>query len=243
MSFIIHTYNYITILFYLLQKQIYLSVLSESNQFDILKITSLLLIGIFTSITPCFLSVTPLLISYTNFFNISFLRKKIFYLGLLSSFIVIIIIFYYGSYQLRYIFTGLPIFTAILFIVLGLNLLGILSVSIDINILKFYQLNQFNVLIRSYLLGCLIGFSALPCNASLILTIVLWLSKIDNIIQACINLTIYVFGCLLPFIAILYIPINNLKVNKFVNLWNMIISLLAFVILSTNSFILFQEVL
>lgn len=238
MSSLIYIYNYITILFYLLQKQIYLSLLSESNQFNILKAISLLSLGIFTSITPCFLSVAPLLISY-----ISFLRKKIFYSGLLSSFIIIIITFYYGSYQLRNIFTSLPIFIAIFFIILGINLLGIVNFSIDINFFQFHQLHQLNVLVQSYLLGCFIGFSALPCNASLILTTVLWLSKIDSIIQACINLIIYIFGCLLPFILILYIPINSLKVNKFVDLWSFIISLLAFIILSTNSFILFQEIL
>jgi len=243
MSFLIHVYNYITILFYLLQKQIYLSLFSESVQFDILKVISLILVGVFTSITPCFLSVAPLLIAYTNFSSISFLRKKSFCLGLLSSFTIIIIIFYYGSYQLRYVFTSLPIFTAIFFIILGLNLLGVLGFSIDINIFKFSQLNQLNVLIQSYLLGCLIGFSALPCNGSLILTTILWLSKTNNIIQVCINLIIYVFGCLLPFITVLYIPINGLKVNKFVNVWNFMISLLAFTILSTNSFILFQQLL
>ena len=243
MSFFIHTYNYITIIFYLLQKQIYLSLLLESNHFNILKVMSLILIGIFTSITPCFLSVAPTLISYTNFLSISFFRKKIFYLGVLSSFIIIIATFYYGSYQLRYIFTSLPIFIAIFFIILGLNLLEIFNFSIDINILQFYQLNQLNVLIQSYLLGCLIGFSALPCNASLILTTVLWLSKTDNTIQACINLIIYVFGCLLPFIVVLYIPMNSLKIDKFVNVWSSIISLLAFIILSTNSFILFQQIL
>ena len=243
MSFFIHTYNYINILFYLLQRQIYLSLLSESNQFDILKVTSLMLVGIFTSITPCFLSVAPLLISYTNFLRISFLRKKMFYLGLLSSFIIIIAAFYYGSYQLSYIFISLPIVIAIFFIILGLNLLGIFNFSIDINILQFYQLNQLNILIQSYLLGCLIGFSALPCNASLILTTVLWLSKIDNTVQAGINLIIYVFGCLIPFIVVLYIPVNSLKVNTFVNLWSSLVSLLAFIILSTNFFILFQQIL
>lgn len=243
MSLFIYIYNYANVLFYFLQKQIYLVLLSESSKFYFLKVLSLLFMGTLTSITPCFLSMTPLLISYTNFFNISFVRKIACYLGLLSSFIILIIISYYGSYQLNNIFIGLPIFTAIFFIILGLNLLGIFNLSVNIKILQIYQLNQLNVLIQSYLLGCLIGFSAFPCNASLILTTVFWLSKVDDIIQCFIYLIIYLFGCLLPFMLILYIPKNIIRVNKLVDFWDFLVSLLAFTILSTNSFTLFQQIL
>nr|YP_010865348.1 cytochrome c biogenesis protein transmembrane region [Campylaephora boydenii]WGT74098.1 cytochrome c biogenesis protein transmembrane region [Campylaephora boydenii] len=243
MQQIIFLYNQINIVFYLLEHKLYSNLSFYYDQFNLLKLLSLFFIGIFTSLTPCFISVLPAVLSSTvafNNFNI-FIKLSLF-TGLITSLVGIIIILYLGNGKFDNILRKIPLISSFIFIWIALNLLEIISLAFVVNHIDLVKNNN-NIYLKSYLTGFGLGFSCLPCNCSLILTTILWLYNSDKIVESLIYLLIYLFSCLLPFIVIFFLPFRLLKFQKFIMLWDSIIGLGGFYMLTMGCFIFFQQVL
>nr|YP_009300416.1 hypothetical protein BI106_gp006 [Campylaephora sungminbooi]AKU47335.1 hypothetical protein [Campylaephora sungminbooi] len=244
MQQIIFLYNQINIIFYLLQHKFYSNLSFYYDQFNLLKLLSLFFIGIFTSLTPCFISVLPLVLSSTvSFNNFNIFIKLSLFTGLITSLVVIIIVLYIGNGKFNNIFLNTPLVSSFIFIWIALNLLEIISLAFFVNNIDLAKKNFNNIYLQSYLTGFGIGLSCLPCNCSLILTTILWLYNSDKIIESLIYLLIYLLSCLLPFIVIFLLPFRLLKFQKFIGLWDSIIQLGGFYMLTVGCFIFFQQVL
>ena len=244
MQQLILLYNHIDLIFYLLQHKFYVSLSFYYDQFNLLKLLIIFCIGIFTSLTPCFISILPLIFSSTitvNYLNI-FTRISLF-LGLASSLVIVVLILYIGNGKFDQIFIHFPSVSSFIFIFIALNLLDIVNfapVVNNINLTKFYISN---IYIQSYVIGLGVGLSCLPCNSSLILTTIVWVYNSDKLIESFVYLLVYLFSCLLPFIMIFLLPSKLFKFQKFIDLWDSIVKLGGFYMLMFSSFILLQQLL
>nr|QCI05153.1 Thiol:disulfide interchange protein [Centroceras clavulatum] len=233
-------YNKVSIYFYILERYIYVILLSKYNFFYFFKLLSIFIAGIFTICTPCFISLLPIFLSYASYVKDNLSIKRLYFLGLLSSLMLIIIPVYVSGNKFLNIFTKLPIISAICFIFISLNLLDILQISFIFENFIFSKNERYNYL-QYYLVGLSIGLSCLPCNASIILTTILWFSNHSTLWQSIFFLIIYVIGCLFPFLIIFYIPINFNKLDNFIRVWTQIVPLGGLIMLSFGFFILFQN--
>ena len=244
MQQIVLLYNQINVIVYLLQNKFYTNLSFYYNQFNIWKLLSLFCIGVFTSLTPCFISILPLIFSSTttfNYFNI--LTNISLFLGLMSSLIIVVGILYISNGKLNQIFIHVPLISSCIFMFISLNFLGIIDFSRFVKSVNFTRYYISNIYIQSYVTGLGIGLSCLPCNSSLILTTILWCYNSDKLIESFIYLLVYLFSCLLPFIVIFLLPSKLFKFQKFIYLWNSIIKLGGFYMLTFGSFLFFQQLL
>lgn len=233
-------YNKISVYFYLFQRYIYMIASSKYNFFYFFKLLSIFIAGIFTIFTPCFISLLPIFLSYASYIKDNIWIKRLYFFGLCSSFIVIIIPLYFSSNKFLNIFAKLPIISAICFILISLNLLNILQISFIFKNTFLNKKKNYSYL-QYYLIGLSIGFSCLPCNASIMLTTILWFSNNSTLLKSILYLFIYLGGCLFPFFIIFYMPVKFYSFDSFIRLWNQVMPLGGILMLSFGSFILFQN--
>ena len=237
-------YDQINIVFYVLQHKLYTNLSFYNDQFNLLKLVSIFFIGIFTSLTPCFISVLPLIFSSTNIFtNFNVFTKISFFIGLITSLVVIIIFLYIGHSQLKKFFFHIPLISSCVFICIALNLLEIISLTTFIHNVDLKNNHFNNIYLQSYFTGFGVGLSCLPCNFSLIWTTILWLYNSDKMLESFIYLFMYIFSCLFPFIMLFILPFRLLKFYKLIYLWDSIISLGGLYMLAFGCFMFFQQVL
>nr|YP_009297042.1 cytochrome c biogenesis protein transmembrane region [Ceramium japonicum]AOM66385.1 cytochrome c biogenesis protein transmembrane region [Ceramium japonicum] len=243
MQQLIYFYNDFSVVFYLFKHSLYNNLSIYYDQFNLLKVLSLLFLGLFTSLTPCFLSVLPLIFSSTTLLNYLNSTKIILFLGLISSLLFIIGLLYIGNDKLYNLFIHIPIISSIMFIFIALNILGIINISYFLT--SFNNINQDifnNIYLQSYFMGFSIGLGSLPCNGSLILTTILWIYSANKIVESCVYLLIYLLGCMLPFAIIFLLPLKFLKfqIYLFMELFNTFSRILY---VNAWLFYIFQQVL
>ena len=244
MQQLILLYNQISINFFLLQHKFYTNLSFYYDQFNILKLCTIFFIGICTSLTPCFISVLPLIFSSNSTFNNANIFAKIsVFIGLITSLLVIIILLYIGNGRFDKIFIHLPLISSFIFVLIALNLLEIINISLFINTINLLPNNLSNIYLQSYLTGFGIGLSCLPCNGSLIVTTMLWLYNSNKMIESLIYLVIYFCSCLLPFVLILLLPFGFVQLKKYIALWDYSIRLVGFYLLTSGCFIFFKQLL
>ena len=156
--------------------------------------------GLFTSLGPCSLSLLPITIAYvggtkdSKFKLLSFSGGIIFALitlGALSGFLGKI----YG--QLPSYYTSL---VAILAIVMGLNLLGILRFQLpNIPNLEFMK-DKFPSSITPFIIGGSFGFASSPCITPVLATLLAWVSRSKSPIISVIFLFFFGLGQITPII-------------------------------------------
>ena len=244
MQQLVFLYNKINVTLYIFQHTLYNNLSLYYDSFNLLKLFSLLFIGIFTSLTPCFISILPMILSSsTTLRPVNIFTKSTIFIGFMSSLILIIFIVYIGNGTFIRIANNIPVISSLFLIILALNLLGVTKISFFIDSLFFDQSIFKNIYINAYIIGFSLGLASLPCNSSLIFTTILWLYNSERILESFGYLFIYLFGCLLPFIIILLIPFEFLKFQKWINLWDLIIELGGGYMLTFAVFTFFQQLL
>nr|QCI04021.1 Thiol:disulfide interchange protein [Antithamnionella ternifolia] len=241
---ILKIYHSFQIFFYFFQQKIYLLLSLQNNYYIFFKLICIFILGILTSLTPCFLSSIPLVISYSNSINLNSINKNLIILGSFSSLIGLTCLVYLFNYKSNLVLVNIPILSSLIFIIISLNLLDIWDISrffffFDINTLD--KVNYNSIYIQSYLLGISLGLASLSCNIAIIFTTISWLYSHMNFIQLLVFLLSYLLGCIFPFVVIFYLPFQFFKINFFIKLWNYFIPLSGAILLSCGCFSLLTQ--
>jgi len=239
MSNLVNLYNIFQLFYYSFQQSIYSFISFQDDNLFFIKIVYIIILGVFTSFTPCFFSLLPIMISYigVNYIDSNSVKRNIFFMGLISSFITIIFIIYIFDYQAYKLLTNIPIISLLIWILIALNLLQILNISDLFRIIRL--IDHFyidNIFMENYITGLIFGLSSVSCSASIILTTIFWLSSSHSFIQSLIYLFLYILGCILPFAFIFYFPLYISKFNIVVNFWSKLTPVIGVFILIFSIF-------
>nr|YP_009392408.1 thiol:disulfide interchange protein [Caloglossa monosticha]ARW60970.1 thiol:disulfide interchange protein [Caloglossa monosticha] len=235
---------YFEIFVYNLQHKIAFLLVEKVNSFQLNIFLVFFLAGIVTILNPCFISIIPLSISY-----ISSYREKIykvtFVLGLVTSIFVVISITNFFSYNYFLYFTGIPLLSLIILIILSLNLLQIFNFPYY---LKIFNINTSwifskSIIAQCYFIGFVVGFTTVPCSSPIFTIIHFWLYSSYKIFFLVIYLIAYFLGCVLPLLLIFYIFINYFQVYAIAAISNIITPLMGFLTLFFSLFFLLEKVI
>ncbi|EAZ92269.1 cytochrome c biogenesis protein CcdA [Crocosphaera chwakensis] len=177
----------------------------ELEHLSLISITIIFFAGLLTSLTPCMLSMLPITIAYIGGYEsqgkLQGMRQSVWFsfglattlagLGILAASLGKV----YGQIGL-----GLPIIVSFIAILMGLNLLDVIS-------FQFPSLGETNWIsddlppgIRSYSLGLTFGLVASPCSTPVLATLLGWVATKQDLILGGILLLAYTVGYVLPLI-------------------------------------------
>lgn len=179
-----------------------------SNQLTHLSLVSVGIIfmaGLFTSLTPCMLSMLPITIGYIGGYETksrlqAAAQSTWFALGLATTLAGLGIIAAFVGKVYGQVGIGLPIVVSIIAILMGLNLLEALP----------FQLPSFGGLdwiskdlpegVRSYLIGLTFGVVASPCSTPVLATLLAWVATTQDLFLGAVLLLSYTAGYVAPLI-------------------------------------------
>lgn len=159
--------------------------------------------GLFTSFSPCLISILPICILYIGGENeklnpINRLRNLfLFCLGTISSFTALGIIATIITKTYSKFFNGIPIISALIIIYMGFSLLNIVPLNtkgLNTNI------NNTNQSIKMYLSGLGIGIAISSCSTPIFVTLLVWISASQKFFIGLIFILIYSIGYIFPII-------------------------------------------
>nr|YP_009391983.1 thiol:disulfide interchange protein [Periphykon beckeri]ARW60331.1 thiol:disulfide interchange protein [Periphykon beckeri] len=200
-------------LFYALQQQAFLYLFNLSNKQSIFLLTFLFFLGLITVITPCFLSVFPLALSYINSRNNSYINLNLFVTGLLTNLISLML--FTNLLNSSFWIYKLPLFSSSILVLVSLDLMEIINIS-EFNILfnlNHYTLFYKNTLLYSYCMGFIVGSSSLPCNTSILIIVTFLLRNLVARYQFFICLIVYFIGCLVPLILLFKMKFSYINIS------------------------------
>ena len=163
------------------------------------------LAGLLTSLTPCMLSMLPLTIAYIGGYESqgrleSAKQSSWFALGLATTLALMGVVAAALGQVYGQIGTGLPIVVSLISIVMGLNLLEVIS-------LKFPSLGSTTWItddlpppVRSYLVGLTFGLIASPCSTPVLATLLAWVASTGSLGTGSVLLLAYTIGYVFPLI-------------------------------------------
>lgn len=179
-----------------------------SLQLDHLSLISVAIIffaGLLTSLTPCMLSMLPITIAYIGGYEsqgkLQGMRQSAWFsLGLATTLAGLGILAASLGKVYGQIGIGLPIVVSLIAILMGLNLLEVIS-------FQFPSLGETNWItedlppvVRSYLLGLTFGLVASPCSTPVLATLLAWVATKQDLILGGVLLLAYTVGYVLPLI-------------------------------------------
>ncbi|MDJ0510910.1 MAG: cytochrome c biogenesis protein CcdA [Crocosphaera sp.] len=177
----------------------------QLNHLSFISIGVIFLAGLLTSLTPCMLSMLPITIAYIGGYQsqgkLQGMRQSgWFSLGLATTLAGLGILAASLGKVYGQIGIGLPIVVSIIAIIMGLNLLEVIS-------LQFPSLGETNWIsdqlppgIRSYSLGLTFGLVASPCSTPVLATLLAWVATKQDLILGGGLLLAYTIGYVLPLI-------------------------------------------
>jgi cytochrome c-type biogenesis protein len=161
--------------------------------------------GLLTSLTPCMLSMLPITIAYIGGYEAksrlqAAIQSTWFSLGLATTLAGLGIFAALLGHVYGQVGIGLPIIVSIVAILMGLNLLEALP-------LKFPSFGGMEWIskdlpegVRSYLIGLTFGLVASPCSTPVLITLLAWVAKTQDLILGGALLLSYTAGYVAPLI-------------------------------------------
>lgn len=163
------------------------------------------LAGLLTSLSPCLLSMLPIMVGYmggatTQTRPQAALRSLAFALGLATTLALLGLVAGLFGYVYGQVAIGLPIVVSLIAIIMGLNLLGALPFSLptlagamplDMNLPEG---------LKAYLLGLTFGIVASPCSTPVLATLLAWISATGDPILGGGLLLAYAVGYVSPLV-------------------------------------------
>nr|YP_009332584.1 cytochrome c biogenesis protein transmembrane region [Membranoptera weeksiae]AIC36832.1 cytochrome c biogenesis protein transmembrane region [Membranoptera weeksiae] len=245
MSFIFNFWYGYEISLYYLQQKIASFLFLEIITIKPIIVLVLFCSGILTSITPCFISIVPLSISYINSNRYGYNYKNILLLGIFTSLFIVIFSMSFANYSFFLFFKGIPFISFFILMLIALDLLQVLNSS---NCLYAFSVNNLNkqkkcnnLIIKSYFTGCIIGFTTVPCSSPIIILINFWLHHSNNLLFSFIYLIIYLIGSIIPLIFIFNIVLNYLQLYILSYIWNTIVPFMGCCLLSISTFLFLDK--
>nr|YP_009393448.1 thiol:disulfide interchange protein [Bostrychia simpliciuscula]ARW62010.1 thiol:disulfide interchange protein [Bostrychia simpliciuscula] len=200
------------ILAYSFQQKLYSFIDLNLNSFNLLTVIFMFVFGFITSFSPCFVSVFPLVLSYINFENKFTIKKNLFILGILTSFLIMIFLSHFVNFY--GFLKKIPLISSCFLLIFSLNLIKVINLAPLFY--SFYSLgfliNTYNI--NSYITGFFTGLSIIPCNTSSIFLAAWQLSNIFNLFNFIIYVIIYLLGCFLPLLILFHINYNKININS-----------------------------
>lgn len=180
-------------------------VSSQLNSISPLSVGVVLLAGLLTSLTPCMLSMLPIMVGYMGGYEAQSRRQSVLQaaclaLGLATTLAVLGIIAGVVGRIYGQVGAGLPIIVSILAILMGLNLLEALPLPMP-NVGNLDFLNQgLPLFAKSYLLGLSFGVVASPCSTPVLATLLGWISTTGDPWLGAVLLLAYTVGYVSPLV-------------------------------------------
>lgn len=179
-----------------------------SNQLTSISLLSLgvvWLAGLLTSLTPCMLSMLPIMVGYMGGYEPRDRWQAIsqatwFALGLATTLAGLGLLAGVVGRVYGQIGVGLPIIVSVLAILMGLNLLEALPLPLpSTGGIDF--LNQgMPLILKSYLLGLTFGLVASPCSTPVLATLLAWISTTGDPLLGAALLLAYTIGYVFPLV-------------------------------------------
>lgn len=177
----------------------------ELDHLSLMSVAIIFLAGLLTSLTPCMLSMLPITIAYIGGYEsqgkLQGMRQSTWFsLGLATTLAGLGILAASLGKVYGQIGVGLPIVVSVVAILMGLNLLEVIS-------FQFPSLGETNWIsdelppgIRSYSLGLTFGLVASPCSTPVLATLLGWVATKQDLILGGVLLLAYTVGYVLPLI-------------------------------------------
>ncbi|MDV3002385.1 MAG: Thiol:disulfide interchange protein DsbD [Chroococcopsis gigantea SAG 12.99] len=163
--------------------------------------------GLLTSLTPCMLSMLPITIGYIGGYQESgrfqsILQSVWFALGLATTLAGLGIAASVLGKVYGQIGLGLPIIVSLIAIIMGLNLLEVISLRFPSLGATDWISSDFPPSIRSYLLGLTFGLIASPCSTPVLASLLAWVASTGDLFLGAGLLLFYTLGYVLPLILV-----------------------------------------
>nr|WMP11759.1 Thiol:disulfide interchange protein [Laurencia australis]WMP11970.1 Thiol:disulfide interchange protein [Laurencia australis] len=218
---------------YLLYNNIYQFLRINYSSTNFFFIPLFMCMGILTVLTPCFISMFPILVTYINSTTNQVLNNILFILGVMSSVLFTVLI---SNYINLYFFVyKLPILSSIFLIYIALNLMQVVDLLFVPKMLysRLNQIENLNTNLQSYVTGTIIGFASAPCNTSIILLFTFLLKHVNSNLFVLFYLFVYLLGCFLVLTTLLNFKIdfNNKNFYYLTLLWDLIFPLSGSILL------------
>ncbi|YAI81691.1 MAG: cytochrome c biogenesis protein CcdA [cyanobacterium endosymbiont of Rhopalodia sterrenbergii] len=171
-----------------------------------LSLTVVFITGLLTSLTPCMLSMLPVTIGYIGGYENQGRRQAAiqstwFSLGLATTLAGLGITAASLGKIYGQIGAGLPIFVSLIAILMGLNLLELISLKIPYFGNHDWITDNFSAGIRSYSLGLTFGLVVSPCSTPVLATLLAWVASTQDLLLGGLLLLFYTIGYVTPLIV------------------------------------------
>ncbi len=210
-------------------------VSAQLGHINFLGFIIIFLAGLLTSLNPCVVSMLPVTIAYINCHGAQkklqgFIQSILFSLGLATTLVLLGIVAaslgkIYGQIGIQ-----LPIFVSIVSIVMGFNLLGLVSFQFPSIRAENWFINKFNLRVRTYLFGMTFGLVASPCSTPVLATLLTWITSTQNLVLGASVLFAYTIGYVSPLILVGTFT-SILKQMLYIRQWTAIVNPISAVLL------------
>ncbi len=196
-----------TILTFLYQTTQYANSLVQTQLIHLswVSLAIIFVAGLFTSLTPCMLSMLPITIGYIGGYEAksrieATAQSTWFSLGLATTLAGLGIVASLLGKVYGQVGIGLPIIVSIIAILMGLNLLEALPLPMPSFDSMGWISQDLPKGVRSYLLGLTFGLVASPCSTPVLATLLAWVSTTGDLILGGVLLLFYTMGYVTPLI-------------------------------------------
>jgi cytochrome c-type biogenesis protein len=180
-------------------------VVSQLTHLSFISIGVIFLAGLFTSLTPCMLSMLPITIGYIGGYEAksrlqAAAQSTWFSLGLATTLAILGIIAAIFGKVYGQIGIGLPIIVSILAILMGLNLLEALPIQFPSFGSMDWISEELPQGVRAYCIGLSFGLVASPCSTPVLASLLGWVAKQQDLFMGGVLLLSYTLGYVMPLI-------------------------------------------
>ena len=163
------------------------------------------LAGLLTSLTPCMLSMLPIMVGYMGGYEAkdrvqSISQAAWFALGLATMLAGLGLLAGVVGRVYGQIGIGLPIIVSVLAILMGLNLLEALPLPLPSSGDWDFLNRGMPLFAKSYLLGLAFGLVASPCSTPVLATLLAWISTTGDPVLGAALLLAYTVGYVFPLV-------------------------------------------
>jgi cytochrome c-type biogenesis protein len=178
---------------------------AQLTQLSWVSLTVVGLAGLLTSLSPCLLSMLPIMVGYMGAYEDggrggAIARSLAFALGLATTLALLGLVA--GLFGLVYgqVAWGLPIVVSLVAIAMGLNLLGVLPIALPAGAGPTFERWNLPPWLRAYALGLTFGIVASPCSTPVLATLLAWISTTQDPVLGGALLLAYAVGYVTPLV-------------------------------------------
>ncbi len=180
-------------------------VATQLAHLSVFSVGIIFLAGLFTSLTPCMLSMLPITIGYIGGYETktrlqAAIQSTWFALGLATTLAGLGILAAVLGQIYGQIGLGLPIAVSVIAILMGLNLLEALPLRLPSYSGLDWISKELPEGVKSYLFGLTFGLVASPCSTPVLATLLAWISSTHDPILGAALLLSYTAGYVAPLV-------------------------------------------